>query len=421
MTADDPMTGIGRGVDAVDVPDTAASQVVQRRRWVPFVASLSLIVILAAAGAPLALYPTYRSENGFTDTNLAVVTFAYLLAVVLTLIVFGRLSDYLGRRRVGQAALIIAVAGVLMLAYVHDPNQLLVGRVLQGVACGLAPSCLGAYVSETSPPQRSWLPAVITGSGFMIGISAGAIGSGALVEYAPHPRQLAFFMLATSLVVCMGLLALCPESVQRSAGVLTSLRPRLSAPAGTRKALMVACLASAATWPIGGFYQAFAPTVANEYLGAGNALVGAVVFASALVLNPLGGALVGRRASAGWIRAAMALFCAAVLGLVGALYLSQVGTFIGAGLLVGLAQGVAATCAMSLLLRSTGEEDRAGVLATVYVVSYGSTTLAVAVAAGLTTSLGLDRIMLSFAVFGVLTAVAAAVSTSGLQRRSRPA
>ncbi len=385
-------------------------------RWAHVVGSASFIVILAASGAPISLYTTYRAVDGFSDTDLAVVTLAYLSAVVLTLLVFGRLSDYLGRRIVGMVALVIAVAGCVVLVGVHHPGQLLGARVLQGIACGLAPSCLGAYVAETAPPNRRWMAALITGSGPMIGISMGAVGTGALVEYAAHPRQLAYLLIAGVLVVCTGLFALCPETVRRPVDAVGSLRPRLRVPPRAARIVATACLACLATWPIGGFYQAFAPSVATQYLGAGNALVTAVVFASVLVLNPVAGPIVGRRPSTTWIQLAMVLFVLSVAGLVATLHWGLVWGFIGAGLLIGLAQGLASTSAMGLLLPATTATERAGVLATVYVVSYFSTTISVAAAGGLTAAIGLDQILVGYAIVCVAAALATVISAAHQKR-----
>lgn len=386
-----------------------------RRRWSYIVGSVSLVAIFVASGAPVPLYPVYRAENGVSDTLLAFITFGYLVAVLASLMVFGRLSDHLGRKVIAVTALSVAAAGTIVLAGVDSPGDLLTGRVLQGVACGLAPSCLGAYVSELVPARRSWLAALMAGSGPMMGISTGAISAGALVQYAPHPRQLAYIVIAAILVVCAVMMAFCPESVARQRNAFRSLLPRLRAPKAVRRPLTTACLAAVATWPIGGFYQAFAPSVAAQYFGAGNALVAAAVFASVLVLNPVAGPLVGRRVGIGWVHLAMGVYVLALGALLVALQFAHVVAFMAAGLCVGLAQGMASTAAMGLLLPATTRADRAGVLATLYVVSYFASTFAVAAAGVLTMRLSLDHVLIVFVVFGVAAALATSVSALSMR------
>jgi hypothetical protein len=48
----------------------------------------------------------------------------------------------------------------------------------------------------------------------MVGVSLGALLSGALVEYAPAPRTLAYGVIAVLLAVCAILVSLSPETVQ---------------------------------------------------------------------------------------------------------------------------------------------------------------------------------------------------------------
>ena len=77
-------------------------------------------------------------------------------------------------------------------------------------------------------------------------------------------------------------MAMSPETMPRRRGAMASLRPRLQVPAGSGQLLLAAGAASVATWSLGGFYQAFGPSVAAEHLGTTNPLVAAAVFASVI-------------------------------------------------------------------------------------------------------------------------------------------
>ena len=57
------------------------------------------VSFLAGSSAPTPLYPLYRSLWGFSPVVLTVVFGIYALAVLAALLVAGRLSDHLGRRR----------------------------------------------------------------------------------------------------------------------------------------------------------------------------------------------------------------------------------------------------------------------------------------------------------------------------------
>src|ERR1700733_10002613 len=57
-------------------------------------------LMFCAAGAPTPLYGVYRAQLRFSATTLTAVFAVYALVLLLTLLVFGSVSDYLGRRRV---------------------------------------------------------------------------------------------------------------------------------------------------------------------------------------------------------------------------------------------------------------------------------------------------------------------------------
>lgn len=95
-------------------------------------ASAALIGIFFSSGIPVPLYNVFRVQDGITNADLALTTVCYLGVTALSLLVFGRLSNHLGRRPVVVAAVVLAIAGCLVLMQVHSLPVLILGRVLQG-------------------------------------------------------------------------------------------------------------------------------------------------------------------------------------------------------------------------------------------------------------------------------------------------
>src|SRR3954469_14670926 len=133
-------------------------------------AACSLVLVFAAAGTPIPLYNTYRAEDAVTNADLAIVSVGYFVAAATSLLMLGRLSNYLGRRPMALAALASAALSSLVLIGTHGVQALFIARVLQGTACGVASSGIGSYVIEIAPDRPRWLPAAITGSAPMVGI-----------------------------------------------------------------------------------------------------------------------------------------------------------------------------------------------------------------------------------------------------------
>ncbi|KQS68262.1 MFS transporter [Modestobacter sp. Leaf380] len=375
------------------------------------VAAASLVLVFVSAGSPIPLYNTYRAQDGLSNADLSVVTAVYLSMAAASLLVLGRLSDHLGRRAVGIAALAASTTGLLVLLDVDGVAELAAGRAFQGLATGLASSALGAYVVDIAPRRRPWLPAVVTSASPMLGIPLGALLSGALVDHGPAPRHLNFVVVAVLLVVAAVLVALGPETVlpeaDRARRAVASLRPRVLVPAGARRPLLAMAGLILATWSMGGFYQAFGPSIAEEELGSTAALTAGAVFASFTVLAFLGGPLTARVRPHRALQAGMLGYAACMAGVLWALHAEATAAFLVVSLAAGITQGVAQTGGMQTLLARTAPGERAGLLSTVFLLNYSSAAIPSLVAGRLTTTFTLFQIACGYAVLVVVGVVAA--------------
>src|SRR4051794_33095038 len=115
---------------------------------------------------------------------------------MVALVVLGRVSNHVGRRPVAIAALLLTAAGTLVLTQVHSVEPLIAGRVLQGIGCGLATSALAAFIVDSAPASPAWLASAVTTGSPMVGLTLGALGAGALAEYGPAPRTMAYLLAA---------------------------------------------------------------------------------------------------------------------------------------------------------------------------------------------------------------------------------
>jgi len=379
-------------------------------------AACSLVAIFAASSSPIPLYEVYRRSDGLSHADLALTAVAYFLAVMVALLFFGRVSDHLGRRPVALAALGVAAAGTLLLTQVHSVEPLVAGRALQGIGCGLASSALAAFVVDSAPPSPSWLASAVTTGSPMVGLTLGALASGALAEYGPAPRTLIYLLATGALAACAALIIPARESVVRTAGALKSLRPQIRVPRSARRLLPAASATFVATWALGGFYQAFGPSVAADQLGTTSTLIAAVIFASLSAPSAIGAPLAGRTTPANGQRIGMAVFLFAVLVILASLRAGVVVPFIAATAFAGAAQGTTFAASMRGLLAEGGPADRAGILAAIYLLSYTGAAVPNLIAGQLSRSLSLFDIALGY---GALAAVAFVI-TLATARDPRP-
>ncbi|MEU6579113.1 MFS transporter [Streptomyces sp. NPDC046805] len=160
------------------------------RSWLPAAAAVSAAGWGANQFTPLAVI--YRMQAHWAAVPVAGMFTAYLFGLVPGLLIGGPASLRFGRRRVVRTALTVtAVASLLLAAAVVSPHVVYVSRLATGVAAGLVFTAGGAWVRELSAtPERPQAGArrvlYATGGGF----SAGALFTGALAEWFPHPMVL---------------------------------------------------------------------------------------------------------------------------------------------------------------------------------------------------------------------------------------
>ena len=215
-------------------------------------ATTALLATFAASAAPIPLYSLYREEDHLTFLDLSLTAVAYFAGAVTALLVLGRLSNHLGRRPVVLSSLALAAAGSIILLDVSNVAPLILGRVLLGLACGLASSTTTAFIVDTAPDHPSWLAAAVTSSAPMVGLTIGALGSGALIEYGSMPRTLPYLIVLAGLLASAILVTMSREAAPRQPGVLGSLRPTIALPKTSRALFPVATCTFVATWALGG-------------------------------------------------------------------------------------------------------------------------------------------------------------------------
>ena len=135
------------------LPDTAAF-------WILAVLFLMLFYASAAASP---LYRVYQVQFRFSAATLTAVFAVYVLVLLVTLLFFGSVSDYLGRLPVIITALVLSVAGCAAFLTAHGVGALYVARSLQGIATGLASGAIGAALIGLQPAGSQRAPLVTSG------------------------------------------------------------------------------------------------------------------------------------------------------------------------------------------------------------------------------------------------------------------
>src|SRR5438045_1899367 len=149
------------------------------RRWAALVVvCLGQLMIMVDSTIVNVALPYMQRDLGFTPSSLTWVVNAYLIAYGSFLLVAGRLGDLIGRRKVFLAGVFLFTVASIGSGFAQGPENLIVGRFLQGIGGSLATGVIIAIiVSEFRKPAEraqamSILTLVIAGGG-SLGLLAG--------------------------------------------------------------------------------------------------------------------------------------------------------------------------------------------------------------------------------------------------------
>ncbi|HVZ87631.1 MAG TPA: MFS transporter [Polyangia bacterium] len=348
-------------------PRSAAPAVRRLSPAAAFYLQASIIVFfLAGSSAPTPLYPLYQAAWGFSPVTVTVVFGIYAIAVLAALLVFGRLSDHVGRRPILLVATLLQALTMAIFATAHGLGALLVARIVQGLSTGAAAGAVGAGMMDIDRAKGTIANAV----GPMIGTATGALASGLMVTFLPAPTVLVYAVLGLVFLVQAAGVVLMPESVTPRPGALATLRPRFDLPPQSRTAMLLAVPALVAAWSLVGFYGSLGPTLTRRLLGGTSPLPGGLVLFAMAAAGALAVLATNKRAprfmtilGTGVLMAGVAVTLVAV-GRASASLL-----FVGAAV-AGAGFGNAFQGAIRSVIVPAPAHQRAGVLSILYVVAY---------------------------------------------------
>ena len=152
-----------------------------RSRWIALVVLCTgmLMIVLDMTIVNVAL-PSIQSELGFSQSGLAWVVNAYLIAFAGLLLLAGRLGDLAGRRNVFLAGLGVFSAASLLCGLAANQEMLVAARFAQGVGGALTSSViLGMIVTMFREPAEQaraiGVFAFVASAGAAVGLLAGGI------------------------------------------------------------------------------------------------------------------------------------------------------------------------------------------------------------------------------------------------------
>lgn len=377
------------------------------RRFGFWLASAAILVFSAAVAAPSPVYPLYQAKWGLSPAVMTGIFGIYVAGLLAGLLTAGSLSDHVGRRPVILPAVTILVAALLVLGTAGDPTAIWIGRVLEGLAMSLVVGSLGATLLDLAPPGNARLAATFNGSLWPLGLAVGAVLGGVLVEFAPDPSRLVFFVLAIVTLVLLVVLWFLPTPRVRRPGAVASLRPTMTMPPRVRGVFLAVLGCLLAAWALGGLYLGLGASVVATVFGIHAALAAGLAMAAVTGVGAITGMIVQRRDAVQVMIGGSSMLVIGPALMIVAVATDTPWVFFVASVVSGIGFGAGFQGGLRLILAEVAEADRAGVLSSVYVVCYCAFCLPALAAGFLTPVLGLKEVVLGYAALVIAMAAVA--------------
>ena len=331
-----------------------------------FVLASLIVALLASSAAPTPLYAIYQAQWHFTPITTTIVFGVYAVAVLVSLLVLGKLSDHVGRRPVLLTALAVHAGSLVIFATAAGVPELLAARVVQGLSTGAALGAIGAAMLDMDRELGTFANAVSPG----MGTATGALLSALAVRFLPDPTHLIYLALIGVLALQAAAIAVMRETVSPEPGALASLKPEITLPRALRAPVLTAVPVLFAVWALAGLYGALGPALVHALTGSGNVVLGA------LSLFALAGSAVVATIALRRVPARLMMLVgilALITGVsvtIAAVSAGSAPVFFAGSVIAGVGFGSGFQGGIRTVVPMAAPHQRAGLVSLLYVVSY---------------------------------------------------
>jgi len=334
----------------------------------------------------------------------------YAFGVIAGLLIFGNLSDEIGRKPVLLLGVLLSALSAVLFVFADSLAPIYAARVISGLSAGIFTGTATATLVDLAPGDRRRLASLVAVVVNLGGLGLGTLLAGLLADYCTSPLRLPFIVDLGLLAPALIGLLLTPETVERERFRLRL--QRLSVPAEVRSVFIRGATAGFGSFAVAGLFSSVAPSFLGQVLGrTSHALAGLIVFI--LFAGSIVGQLVVTRLSDRRALVSGCLLMVAGTGLVAlALGIESLATLTAGATVVGLGQGFVIGAGLAAINQRAPVERRGETASSFFVVMYVGLSLPVIGVGVAANSFGLRAAGIAFsaAVAVLLLAVLASLA-----------
>jgi MFS family permease len=368
------------------------------------VAAYAFAAVMLSTTLPTPLYAIYAARLHLKPLMITVIFALYAVGVLSALLLFGRLSDQIGRKPVLMIGIGASALSSLVFISSGALPALCVARVVSGISAGLVTGAATAYISELDTDRRRGsLLATFANQG---GLGLGPLVSGVLAEHAPLPTRLPYLVGLALLLPALCVLVVRETVGRKAIGVRAAITPqRLGVPREIRLPFASAAIAGFAGFALLGFFTSLVGNFLAQGLGDHSrqtaGITAFLVFAAGVVGQLVSGRFAARTASL----TGLGLLPVGLGLIVAALPAHSLGLFLAGGMIGGTGTGFALRAAIVSVNVIAPAPRRGEVLSTFFVIAYVGIIVPVI---GVGLLLTVTTLLTAAVTFGVLLTVLAA-------------
>ena len=363
--------------------------------------SLSLIMIYAASSSPISYYSLYLSIQSISKATLSYSVASFFIGTMLAVLVLGRISDYYGRKRISVLSLIISIIGCALFYFIDGSFIFLMGRFIQGLACGLAITNISSYIVDVSINKTS--ASKITSTGSMFGLSLGTLSSGIFAEICLNDISEIFLILIIILILCIILISISEEPIQTRKLTVNAVKPSFKIPDNIKRLFIPTAPVFIASWALCGFYQGFSSSIAFEIFNIDSTLITAIFFASITVSQIFGSELIDNLGNTKSQKSGMIAFSIILVMTVASLKLKLLIPFIILTLFGGACIGLSFTSSVDSIISKVSQKDYGNAFSAIYFISYAGIGVINITVGQIANQYSLIQILIGYAIFTIIS------------------
>ena len=257
------------------------------------VLGLAIFASMLGVGIVAPLLPLYAEKMGATGVWIGMIFAGFSISRAIVMPLAGRFSDRSGRKLFLGTGLFTYAVISLGYIWAGNPFQLMVVRLIQGIAAGLVIPIAQAYVGDMSPEAEEGKWQGYFNAAFFSGFGFGPLMGGALTDHLG--MSAAFFAMGSlNLLAFVMVLFFLPEAVS----VKKEKPPRAPFSEIVRSRVMKGLLGFRLAFSMGrGAFAGFLPIFAGVSLSLSATRIGVLIAVNILVMavfQPFGGRIADR-------------------------------------------------------------------------------------------------------------------------------